>query len=53
MREQAEAKAQEIAEGFKKEYEEQVKRLKEISANRMETAVDMIVERIVKAHGNS
>ena len=50
---QAEAEAVKTAESFKKECQEQVEHLRKISADKMNKAVDMILERIVKVHGNS
>lgn len=50
---QAEDDATNQAGNLSKEHEEKVKHLEKFAAAKINKAVDMIVERIVKAHGNS
>ena len=49
----AETEALEMVKDLDKENKAQITRLRENCANRMEKAVNLITERIVKAHGNS
>lgn len=51
--ERAQAEAQEQSHQLAQEHEKKVKILKKQAAGRIPRAVDLIVERIVKAHGDS